>query len=351
MKKIHIDPGHGDIDSSTGAYDPGAVGLNGNYEANLALKVGLKLGELLEDEGYGVVFSRKKDKVYDVWPIIDDIYWNNDCDMLISIHYNACSDRSVTGTEVFYNVFSSSGKKLAEIIQNNLIEKFRYKDRGICSNPLRITNIDSNNPVVLVEVNFISNSIMELEMCKEEHINNVAYTLLKSVKQFYGTKLESEAKIKTQDTERQIIKNMIRRVSAEYGLDYTGMLAHAIIESQLDPDAVSSSNALGIGQVKLTTAQEIAREKGWKIPQEDKDLLGISNAEYNFRFMCEYVLACKKKTQEMLKTPSIGFVNFLNRMLYLSGKNAFAKMVIQDKASEYANKVFEKEQEISRYTK
>ena len=52
--KIFIDPGHG-------GKNPGAIGPNGLYEANVNLDIGLKLGRILSNWGYEIKYSRTTD--------------------------------------------------------------------------------------------------------------------------------------------------------------------------------------------------------------------------------------------------------------------------------------------------
>ena len=52
--KIFIDPGHG-------GNNPGAVGANGLREADVNLDVALRLGRILTEWGYEIMYSRTED--------------------------------------------------------------------------------------------------------------------------------------------------------------------------------------------------------------------------------------------------------------------------------------------------
>lgn len=337
--KIHIDPGHGDIDPSNGAYDPGAVGPRGVCETDINLAVGLELGKILNDNGYEVVYSRTKNREIDIWPIIDDIFYDSGSDMLISIHCNAAVDRSATGIETYYNAYSPAGKKLAGIIQNDLMDAFpEHIDRGLGDKSLRITGISSELPIVLLELEFLSNPLQEQFLANKDNQKKISLTIANSINKYYGIVSTSDT---ISDTERNKVKSIIKKVSEEHKLPYIDILAQCIIESNLDPNAISKSRALGVCQMKLATAQYIAKRHKLHIPQNDKELLGIDNVEYCVTLMCYMLndLLAKVKDNPI----------YAARMLYYSGESSFELGVLLPYAVEYSNKVVKKINDIKQY--
>lgn len=142
-KVICIDPGHGGPES-------GAV--NGSLkEKDVNLKIALKLARLLEADGHKVVLTRDSDRAPSAtadqaWAGLTqdlqrriDIANAADADLFISIHNNAASSASASGTEVWYSgsrTFGDENKKLAELVQAGMIEEMRAigyhpKDLGI----------------------------------------------------------------------------------------------------------------------------------------------------------------------------------------------------------------------------
>ncbi len=99
VRVIIIDPGHG------GSISPGAT-YHGVYEKNLVLPIGLRVGELIEQnlKGIKVVYTRTSDKALDR-TIATDLRRRNELanaskgDLFVSIHANAASNSAASGVE------------------------------------------------------------------------------------------------------------------------------------------------------------------------------------------------------------------------------------------------------------
>ena len=95
--KFYLDFGHGGKDS-------GAVGVNGTFESNVVLKIGLILKSMLESNGHNVVVTRVDDSYYSLSYRTNKANKYN-CDYFISLHMNSFSNRDVRGCEVWvYNI-------------------------------------------------------------------------------------------------------------------------------------------------------------------------------------------------------------------------------------------------------
>ena len=94
---IVIDPGHG-------GKDPGTIGVRGTYEKNIALGVGLKLGELIKKRmpGVKVVYTRSTDKFVELYRRTQ---MANEAEgkLFISIHCNALEKKPsrTSGFEIY----------------------------------------------------------------------------------------------------------------------------------------------------------------------------------------------------------------------------------------------------------
>lgn len=143
--RVIIDPGHG-------GRDRGAV-WGGVHEADLNLKVALRVEKSLKAQGYTVVMTRRSDETVSLErrARIANQYRNA---IFVSIHFNASTHTSVRGAESFY--LSGKGKYLAQSIQKRLVGGLGVRDRG-CQ--FRKYSVLSNTacPAVLVECGFISN--------------------------------------------------------------------------------------------------------------------------------------------------------------------------------------------------
>ncbi|HAG42568.1 MAG TPA: hypothetical protein DCL31_03285, partial [Clostridium sp.] len=157
--KVFIDPGHG-------GSDPGAIGLNKLTEKEVTLAVGMKVKSKLEAQGIKVQISRTTDVFVDLSPRaqIANIFG---ADAFVSIHNNSFGDRSVSGTETY--VYTGTGerinesKKLAGLVQNNLLNNLGSKNRGVKSADFAVVR-QTYMPAILAELEFISNPTVEEKM-------------------------------------------------------------------------------------------------------------------------------------------------------------------------------------------
>lgn len=147
METIVIDAGHG-------GYDVGCIALDGTQEKDITLDIALSTGELLEEAGYNVVYTRTSDNVS--WPEDNkedlqsriDIAEDADANYYISIHINS-SD---------YN--DDEMVEMAESIHAQL-ELLNYaQDRGVVDTNETPLYVVSNNsiPALLLEIGFITDT-------------------------------------------------------------------------------------------------------------------------------------------------------------------------------------------------
>ena len=151
---IEIDPGHG-------GNQPGAGSGTGVYEKDITYKIALQLKSYLEKAGATVVFSRDNSSSV---PEIEERRLNTiekNPDLLISIHLDAASAKSVSGSSVYY--YKSYSGPLAYAISTSLPTAVKggtghsMPNRGAHFYPFCVTRVE-NCPAVLVECGFITNS-------------------------------------------------------------------------------------------------------------------------------------------------------------------------------------------------
>ncbi|MCD2345541.1 MULTISPECIES: N-acetylmuramoyl-L-alanine amidase family protein [Clostridium] len=155
---VCIDPGHG-------AYDNGAKGINGIYEKDVALKVGLKVGQALEKSNIKVVYTRKDDKTVLGKSEIQDlqkrvqISSNNKADVFVSIHCNDFVNQSIRGIELWCNYPNTRDEELAKDIENELCQLKYTKERKVKYKSNRGIYVLKNNKAIstLVELGYLSN--------------------------------------------------------------------------------------------------------------------------------------------------------------------------------------------------
>lgn len=147
MARVIIDAGHG-------GQEPGAIYEN-RKEKDDTLRLALAVGEILQQNGVDVVFTRTED-VYQT-PFEKAQAANRaDGDFLISIHRNSSPQpNQYSGAETL--VFNKSGQR-AELAQNinRQLEQVGYRNLGIQERPGLVILRRSKMPAVLVEAGFIN---------------------------------------------------------------------------------------------------------------------------------------------------------------------------------------------------
>lgn len=142
------------LDAGHGGRDPGAV-YNGRQEKDDALALTLAVGEILQDRGIDVMYTRTTD-VYES-PYQKAMEANAaGVDFFISIHRNSYpTDNAVSGVESL--VYDKSGIKLemAENI-NEQLEAVGFVNLGVKARPGLVVLRRTRMPAVLVEVGFIN---------------------------------------------------------------------------------------------------------------------------------------------------------------------------------------------------
>ena len=151
--KFYLDFGHGGKDS-------GAVGVNGTFESNVVLKIGLILKSMLESNGHSVVTTRCDDSYYSLSYRTDKAN-KNGCDYFISLHMNSFSNRDVRGCEVWVYDKSSRLYGTSKRICDSLSKALGTPNRGVKISKSFSVLRKSKMPALLVEVDFLSNPSVE----------------------------------------------------------------------------------------------------------------------------------------------------------------------------------------------
>lgn len=146
--KIAIDPGHG-------GRDPGAV-FEGRQEKDDNLELAMAVGQILEENGVDVVYTRVDD-VYNTPYEKATMANNSGADLFVSFHRNAMpTPGSASGAEVL--VYEDEGVP-AEVARNILSELSQagFTDRGVIERKNLVVLRRTQMPAVLLEVGFIDN--------------------------------------------------------------------------------------------------------------------------------------------------------------------------------------------------
>lgn len=161
------------VDAGHGGFDGGAVASDGTQEKNINLSIAMFLGELLEVNGYDVVYTRTEDTGtddYDNTAIrnrkVSDL--NNrlkltqlyDDSIFVSIHLNKFTSSSAVGAQVFYSPAFEEAENLGQSIQSNIISILQPYNNRVIKKGTKDTFLlyNAKVPSVIVECGFISNS-------------------------------------------------------------------------------------------------------------------------------------------------------------------------------------------------
>ena len=193
------------LDAGHGGKDPGKVGYRNSKEKEIALKIVLQLGKLLEkNTAIKVVYTRKTDVFVDLWER-GRIANKADADLFVSIHCNAHnsqasgaetwvlgthanrqnfevakaenavillednyktnykgfdpnSPESVIGLTLMQEEYLDQSIQLASIIQNGFANTLKRKNRGVKQAGF-VVLYQKFMPSVLIETGFITNRI------------------------------------------------------------------------------------------------------------------------------------------------------------------------------------------------
>lgn len=145
------------LDAGHGGRDPGAV-YNGRQEKDDTLRLALAVGEILQNNGIDVQYTRTTD-VYQT-PYEKAMEANNaGVDFFLSIHRNSFpTDNEVSGVETLVYDLSGLKYQMAQDIADQL-EAVGFVNLGVKARPNLVVLRRTNMPAVLVEAGFINSDI------------------------------------------------------------------------------------------------------------------------------------------------------------------------------------------------
>lgn len=165
------------------------LGVNNLVEAELNLKIALKLQQLLEEANATVILTRsdensiheidsktlKEKKISDIRNRVA-IGNSSGADVFISIHLNKIPQSQYDGWQTFYSAKSVEGKLLAETIQKSLLEATGRENKRVAKS---INNVyiaeHVEIPLCIVECVFLSNPEEANLLNQDEYQNKLAW--------------------------------------------------------------------------------------------------------------------------------------------------------------------------------
>jgi N-acetylmuramoyl-L-alanine amidase len=192
-KTICIDPGHG----GTAATDTFRVGLGGEREEWINLRVALMLKDMLVAKGARVVMTRSEDVRVDLEKRAA-IAIANKADLFVSIHHNATADRNVNLPIVyFHGAVSENGASVqAAKLFAAEVKKQLFGDMGHTSVvsdytifPKKGASVLRNSygiPGLLVESSFFSNVNEETRLKDKGYNLREATAFMNAIEEFFS---------------------------------------------------------------------------------------------------------------------------------------------------------------------
>lgn len=182
------------VDAGHGGDDPGAVSRSGVLEKEVALQIALKLRDYLQQSGAYVVMTREEDrdladsgtkgyrkrKVADLHArvqLIEQVQPN----FVISIHLNSIGSPRWYGAQTFYNPTIEESKRLAHLIQQQLVFNMENTTRVAKQDNSIFLLKSAQVPAVMVEVGFLSNVEEAKLLSQESYQNRLASSIYKGV--------------------------------------------------------------------------------------------------------------------------------------------------------------------------
>ena len=217
IQTVMIDPGHG-------GKDPGAV--HGDiYEKDINLDVALRLGEMLEKQGFTVIYTRTEDKFI---PLEERTALANSkkADLFVSLHVNAHNNARVQGfelyslnlakskeavrvaarenavsvkkisdlqvilTDLMLNTKIKESKQLAQKLHTKTLSHSRQyysiRDHGVREAPFYVL-MGAKMPAVLVEMGYLSNPTERKRLLSSKYQQRIAQGLVQGITAYKQT--------------------------------------------------------------------------------------------------------------------------------------------------------------------
>lgn len=181
MPEVIIDAGHG-------GRDPGAV-FEGRQEKDDVLALSLAVGEILEENGISVAYTRTTD-VYDSPSQKATIANNSGADFFISFHRNS-TETPGSGTGVDALVYENKGlpAELGTNI-NRELEDLGFRNNGITERPGLVVLRRTQMPALLMEIGFINN--VEDNALFDEQFEAIAQAIANGILETLGKQPQGE---------------------------------------------------------------------------------------------------------------------------------------------------------------
>ncbi len=174
------------LDMGHGAHDGGAS-ANGLQEKNINFEQGMHLYDLLQMDYNIQVYITREDDSYPTNQARAQLANEIGVDFFISLHNNSFTNPGPNGTEILYSTKDPQSKKIAQIIQNNMVMSLGTFNRGEKARPGLIVLNSTNMPAVLVETAFLTNPEDVQKLKSPEFNRAVGQVIYDSIVEIFNT--------------------------------------------------------------------------------------------------------------------------------------------------------------------
>ena len=186
------------LDAGHGGPDPGKVGVNGVLEKDINLQIALRIKSLLEQNDVTVILTRATDtdlasenaksrKNEDLRARIR-LMEETEPILAVSIHQNSFPEEDVDGAQVFYYSGSEEGKRLGNILQEQLKTEANTENHRIAkANRDYYLLKKATCPAVIVECGFLSNPQEAELLASEEYQEKIAFAVHLGILEYMNT--------------------------------------------------------------------------------------------------------------------------------------------------------------------
>ena len=191
---VVLDAGHGGVDGGTQSKD-GQI-----LEKDINLDIVLTLRDMLLSYGYEVILTRSEDisihddtaqsihekKVSDLKNRLNLVAQYPNC-ILVSIHQNFFEQSQYHGAQFFYSKNNPNSKYLAECLKNSVIDQLQPENTRESKQAGKEIYLMWNTqvPAVLAECGFLSNAEEAEKLNTEEYRNQMAFSLMCGIVQYF----------------------------------------------------------------------------------------------------------------------------------------------------------------------
>jgi N-acetylmuramoyl-L-alanine amidase len=173
---VVVDPGHG-------GPDPGTVGIGGLRETDIVLDIGRQVADLLERQGVTAVLTRTGEYDLGLEPRVA-MAGRLRASVFVSIHANAInlSRPDISGLETYYY---DSGKELAEVIHETILEDTGVRDRRVRRARFYVLR-HTAMPAVLVETGFVTGAEDAAKLSDPGYRSQMASAIARGILRYLG---------------------------------------------------------------------------------------------------------------------------------------------------------------------